>query len=140
MTNEQLIRTAFETIWNHGEVSRVREFYTEGFRAHYPPLGSSWGEGPDGVKDLVALTRTAFPDYRETIEDLISSGDRVVARMTSRGTHTGPLPFAPASGKSFEIVDIAICRIEDGKIAEQWGLADQFTLLLQLGLIQPPRE
>ena len=139
MNNERLVRTAFETIWNRGEVSRVREFYAEGFRAHYPPYhyppeGPSWGEGPDGVAHFVTLVRTAFPDYHETIEELISSGDRVVARMTNRGTHKGPLPNAPASGKSFEIVDIAICRIERGKIAEQWGLADQFTLLLQLGL------
>lgn len=138
MNNEQLVRTAFETIWNRGEVSRVHEFYTEDFQAHYPPVGPSWGEGPDGVKDLVTLIRTAFPDYNETIEDLISSGDRVVARMRNRGTHKGPLPLAPATGKSFEVDDIAICRIESGKIAEQWGATDQLSLLVQLGLVQLP--
>ena len=138
MTNEDVFRKACETIWNQGDVSRVHEFYAENFQAHYPALGPSWGEGPDGIKGFVTLTRTAFPDYHETIEDVISSGDRVVARMTNRGTHRGPLPFAPSTGKSFEIVDIAICRIENEKIVEQWGLADLFTMLLQLGLIQPP--
>ncbi len=138
MTNEQLVRTAFETIWNRGEVSRCREFYTENFQAHYPPGGPSWGKGPDGVRAILTLIRNAFPDYHEKIEELISSGDRVVARMTNSGTHKGPLPIAPATGKSFEVVDIAICRIEDGKIAEQWGLSDNLSLLLQLGLIQPP--
>ena len=46
--------------------------------------------------------------------------------------------MAPATGKSIEIVDFSIFRIADGKIAEQWALTDQLTLLGQLGLVEPP--
>lgn len=135
MTNKELIQETFETIWNRGEIERVHEFYTEDFLSHQPPTAPAWKQGPEGVAEIVQMLRTAFPDYHEKIEDLISDGDRVVARMTNTGTHQGPLMGFAASGKSFEVPDYAVCRIEDGKIAEQWGLFDLFSMAIQLDLI-----
>lgn len=137
MKNEELVRTAFEIVWNRREVSRVREFYSESFQSHYPP-GFDWGEGPDGLANYVTLIGKTTSDYHETIEDIFSAGDRVAVRMTNTGTHTGDALIAPVTGKSFEFIDITICRIEDGKIAEQWGAFDQLGLLMQLDQIQPP--
>lgn len=135
MTNKEVVRTAFETIWNQGEVERVREFYKEDFLSHQPPTAPAWKPGPDGVVEIVTLLRTAFPDYHEQIEELISSEDKVVARMTNTGTHKGPLHGFQPTGKSFKVPDFAVCRIEHGKIAEQWGLFDLFSMLVQLDLI-----
>lgn len=58
--------------------------------------------------------------------------------MTNRGTHTGDALIAPVTGKSFEFIDITICRIENGKIAEQWGAFDQLSLLIQPEKVQLP--
>jgi steroid delta-isomerase-like uncharacterized protein len=138
MTNEELVRNACHVIWGEGDLSRVRDFYAENFKAHDSSLGSNWGVGAEGVEELARSLRNAIPDYHETIEDIIVSGDRVVVRLTIRGTHTGPLPFAPATGRPIEIRDHSIFRIEDGKIAEQWALTDQLTLLVQLGLFEAP--
>lgn len=138
MTNEEFVRNACHVIWGEGDLSRVREFYADHFQAHDSSVGSNWGDGADGVEELARSLRDAFPDYHETIEDIIVSGDRVSVRLTIRGTHTGPLPFAPATGRSIEITDQSIFRIEDGKIAEQWALTDQLSLLVQLGLFEPP--
>ena len=124
MTNEELVRNAIEIIWNKGEVSRVRDFYTDDFKAHHSPLGPDWGKGTDGVRDLVTRTRNTFSDYHETIEDLILSGDKVVIRTRAVGTNTGPLPFSPATGKSFKVDVFEIYRINNGKIEEQWALMD----------------
>ena len=138
MTNEELVRDACHVIWGEGDFSRVREFYSEHFLAHDSSVGSNWGKGADGVEKLARSLRSAIPDYHETIEDIIVSGDRVAVRLTIRGTHTGPLPFAPATGRSIEIRDHSMFRIEDGKIAEQWALTDQLSLLVQLGLFELP--
>jgi hypothetical protein len=81
VNNKDLVRAAFEIVWNCGEVDRVREFYSEDFCSHQPPTAPAWDPGPDGVAKIVMLLRTAFPDYHEQIEDIISDGDRVVARM-----------------------------------------------------------
>lgn len=136
MTNEELVRAACQVIWSEGDVSRMGEFYTEDFQAHYPM--TNWGSVLEGAKNLALEIRQAFPDYRERIDELISAGDRVVVRLTITGTHTGPLPDLPATGRSVEFTDVTICRIKNGKIVEQSGLSDYLTLYLQLGVIKLP--
>ena len=136
MTNEELVRTACQVIWSEGDVSRISEFYAEDFEAHYPM--TNWGSGLGGAKNLAVEIRKAFPDYREHIDELISAEDRVIVRLTITGTHTGPLPNLPATGKSVEFTDVTICRIQDGKIVEQSGLSDYLTLYSQLGVIELP--
>ncbi len=137
MTNAEVVTNACRVIWTEGDVSRIPEFYAEEFRADYPN-GPDWGVGLDGVKNLALQLRRAFPDYREKIEELIADGDRVVVRLTVQGTHTGPLPNAPATGKAFEIRDMTICRVRDGKIVEQQGLSDGLSMYVQLGFIELP--
>jgi predicted ester cyclase len=41
----------------------------------------------------------------------------------------------PPTGKSFAITVIDICRFENGKIVEHWGVPDRFHQLAQLGLL-----
>jgi predicted ester cyclase len=136
MTNEQIVRTACQVVWSEGDVSRVGEFYSEAFQAHYPL--TDWGSGIDGVKNLAVETRKSFPDYREQIDELIVAGDQVIVRLTIRGTHLGPLPNLPATGKAVEFTDVTICRIQNSKIVVQRGLSDYLSLYLQLGLIELP--
>ena len=89
----------------------------------------------DGLKQAITGLRRAIPDLHHTIDEIIEHGDKVWARMTSRGTHLGPLMgFAP-TGKTFEITVIDVCRFEHGKIVEHWGVPDRFALLHQLGLL-----
>ena len=70
----------------------------------------------------------AFPDYSLTIEDLVSDGDKVWGRLTSRGTH-----------KKYEIMVIDIMRFKEGKLMEHWGVADGLALMEQLGMKPPPK-
>ena len=136
MTNEEIVRTACQVVWTDGDLSRIGEFYAEDFRADYPI--TNWGKGLEGLKQLATDQRMAFPDYREQIDELIDAGDRIIVRLTIRGTHKGPLPNLPATGKSIEFSDVTICRIENGKIVEQSGLSDYLTVYLQLGVIELP--
>ena len=43
----------------------------------------------------------------------------------------------PATGKQMSVVDMMICRLRDGKLHEQWGLSDFYSMLIQLGLMEP---
>ena len=136
MTNEEIVRAACQVVWTDGDLSRIGEFYAEDFQANYPI--TNWGKGLEGLKQLAIDQRTAFPDYRERIDELIDAGDRIIVRLTIRGTHKGPLPNLPVTGKSIEFTDVTICRIENGKIVEQSGLSDYLTVYLQLGVIELP--
>jgi steroid delta-isomerase-like uncharacterized protein len=78
----------------------------------------------------------AFPDIHITIEDLIEEGDRVVAKDTVTGTHLGEFNGLPPTGKSVAYTEIFIMRFFNGRIAEIWGIADIFSQMKQLGMIQ----
>src|SRR5215212_9837861 len=87
------------------------------------------------TKQFVSTYKTAFPDITVTIEDVIAEGDKVVTRVTLRGTHQGETEeFGPPTGRQFEGKGITISRIEGGKIVEDWDSYDNLTTLQQLGL------
>ena len=54
---------------------------------HNPTPGQR--PGLEGAKQAFAAYRTAFPDMQFTVDDVIAEGDKVVSRITARGTHTG---------------------------------------------------
>lgn len=136
MTNEQIVRDACQVVWSEGDVSRIGEFYSESFQANYPL--ANWGSGLEGIKDYVLDVKGGIPDYCERIDELIDAGDHIIVRLTITGTHTGAFLDVPATGKSLEFRDVTVCRVENGKIVEQWGLSDYMTLFTQLGLIAVP--
>ncbi|HSE10839.1 MAG TPA: ester cyclase [Nocardioidaceae bacterium] len=91
----------------------------------------------EGVKQLFRMYRASFPDLRMEVEDLLPSGDKVVARIRATGTHTGEA-FAgvPASGKGINMKLIDITRFDDDGLArEHWGVSDELSLMQQLGVI-----
>ena len=77
--------------------------------------------------------RSAFPDLHVTIEDQIAEGDKVVTRVTFRGTHQGEFSGIAPTGKRVEYSGIAIDRIANGKVVEMWHISNMAGLLLQIG-------
>lgn len=80
---------------------------------------------------------------RITSEDLIAEGDRVVARMTITGTHTGDFYGIPATGKRIHVSGIYIVRIANGKIVGHWGEENGVTVFRQPGFkikLEPVEE
>lgn len=83
---------------------------------------------------------SAFSGFTTTIEDVVAEGDKVVSRVTFRGTHTGDMMGIPPTGKSITISEIIIDQLADGKIVESWRLFDQMAMMQQLGLIPTPGQ
>src|SRR4051812_31296574 len=76
-------------------------------------------KGPDGYLALLGMLRDGFPDVQWTLEDSVAEGDKVAARFTMRGTHTGPFMGIPPSRKVFSATSMAIYRIAGGQIVEE---------------------
>jgi predicted ester cyclase len=71
-----------------------------------------------------------------TVEDVTAEGDKVVTRVTLRGTHQGETEeFGPPTGRQVELKGITISRIEGGKIVEDWDAYDNLSAMQQLGLV-----
>ena len=79
-----------------------------------------------------------MPDLHLAIDDLFAEGDRVVFRVTIRGTHQGAFMGAAPTGKQITATAVDIARLADGRIVEHWGQMDTLDLMQQLGLIPAP--
>ena len=81
----------------------------------------------DTFKETFSEAREGFPDLTIAVEDVMAEGDRVTARVTMRATHQGEFQGIAPTGKRVEVRAIDMFRIEDGKIVEHWGHADDPT-------------
>ncbi|HZM24848.1 MAG TPA: ester cyclase [Anaerolineales bacterium] len=98
-----------------------------------PNIISGMPPGIEGAKAVHQKTLLGMPDYYTTIEDLIAEGDKVVARVTMTGTHTGNFYGIAPTGRRVNLTSIYIVRIAEGKIVEHWGEEDGVAVLKQLG-------
>jgi steroid delta-isomerase-like uncharacterized protein len=94
--------------------------------------------GPDALAEGIALYRRALPDLTVTAEDIVTEGDRIAARFTTRGTHTGELLGIPGTGKPVAMSGFGIFRIVDGLMAEEWLLDDLMSFMTQIGAFPAP--
>ena len=137
-TNKTVSRRFFEEVWNKGNLAVLNEITAKDHVNSGPGTLPGLPAGPEGAKQLVTVYRNAFPDVHFTIDEQIAEGDKVVTRWTGHGTHKGELLGIPATGKSSTVTGIAVDRIVNGKIAESWGIFDQFGMMQQLGVIPTP--
>lgn len=134
---DSLIRRMFEHAFNQGIFAAVDELVASNGVAHT----STWGlrHNREGLKQLIAILRSAFPDLHCTVEDEINEGDKVAAHWTMRGRHTGLLLGNRPTGRPIMVQGMIFARTKNGQIVEEWTLVDQMAMLQQLGIIPPPR-
>jgi steroid delta-isomerase-like uncharacterized protein len=132
--NKNVVRRLFEEVWSKGNLSVADELFAPSY-THHDPSTPDVGRGPESEKLRATLYRTAFPDLRLTIEDLIAEGETVMARWSCRGTHKGALGGIAPTGKQFTISGISIARFASGKMVEGWINWDALGLMQQLGVV-----
>lgn len=130
--NKVLIRRWVDEGMNGGRLAVIEELFDPEVVFHDPLAGDFHGI-QDGPKRSITTFRTAFPDIRFAIEDLITEDDKVVTRWTAQGTHQGEFLGIESTGKRVRFGGIYIYRVSDGKIAELWVSLDLLGPVLQLG-------
>lgn len=134
--NIATFRRVIEEGFNKGNVDAFDDCFSPTYIEHQFDLPPT----VEGFKDSIRYLRHTFKDFSLTIEDTISGEDMVWARMTGRGTNSQPFMGRPPTGKSFSMNVVDICRFEDGRIVEHWGVPDRFHLIVQLGLLPGPPQ
>jgi len=131
--NKALMRRFYDEVVNGGNLNIVDELASPDFVDHeaFPGLAV----GREGVKQFFSMLRTAFPDLRMNVDDLIAEGEKAVARATMTGTHQGEFAGVAATGKTVSVSTIDIVRFADGKLAEHWGVTDTASMMEQLGAL-----
>lgn len=125
--------TAVHAAWSGQGLADLPKILTPDFQCHLP---KGWGLpdliGPDAMAAAIRDHRLSFPDWTETITDLIVEGDRAASRFTATATHLGPFEGHAPTGRRISVDEIAFFRLSQGRIAEQWFLSDDLALHAQL--------
>lgn len=134
---QQLLRTVrlFYSFWNTGDMKYAQAAVSPNFQDNTLPPGR-----PQGVAGLQAAAkgfRTAVPDLKCTLEDVLLTPDKVVIRLLFTGHNTGPFMGHPASSKPVRFIAIDILHIRSGKVFEDWHLEDNLTFQQQIGVVKP---
>jgi len=137
--NKQLALDHFKRI-NEGDIAGAATLLAEDCVNH---AALPEAQGRKGFEMIINKVRTAFPDMRHSVEDVLADGDRVVVRTIATGTQTGPFTFirleGPPSGKPVKFEQIHILRFAGGKIVEHWMEQDHLAFMRQLDLKVAPR-
>jgi steroid delta-isomerase-like uncharacterized protein len=134
--NISLVRKLFDEIYTKNNITLADQIFSENVKLN-DPAAPNFKKGLMGLKEREAMYKTAFPDKKLTIDDIVGTEDSVCVRWTFQGTHKGDLQGIPATGKSIKIVGISLYRISNGKISEINQVWDRLSLLEQIGEIEP---
>lgn len=138
MDHGRVMRDTYDLI-NAGDIDGFVALIADDFVEHeeLPGLPAT----KEGVRQFFLGFRAAFPDLRMAIEDVITNGDKSVARVRATGTHQGDFMGVAPTGRAVDFQVIDIMRFDDaGLVCEHWGLSDTMTMMQQLGLVpdDPP--
>jgi predicted ester cyclase len=131
--NEGFIRRFYEEVINERLLDETlsseelgKRYFTDSFvhAVLSEGLADYW---PDAAH-VESMLDGAFPDARYTLEDVIASEDKVVARWVARGTHQ-------TTGRWLRWEGVSIFALEGGRISRVWSFSDEFHLLRQLGVV-----
>ncbi len=128
--NKLLVRRLFEEGLSPGDMAIVDDLVAADLALHGVPPELPPGRG--GLKALLGMFRSAFPDYRDALEQTVAEDDRVAVRWTFQGTHKGSLQGIPPTGKQARIGGMSLFRVRDGQIVEDWTEMDLLGLLHQI--------
>ena len=135
--NKQVVRRYYEGLLDWEETGVIDELIAPSYVYHEPTAGEVHGQ--KGLKQEVSVYKRAFPDITLAIDDLFGEGEKVVGRLTYRGTHTGDFQGLAPTGKQIDAASISICRLAGGKVVEEWEVFDALGMMQQLGAV-PEKE
>lgn len=122
-----------EEVINQGRLNAADEIVAEDFIELDPLPGQR--QGREGLKEIIAIFRAAFPDIHWVADETISAGEKVVTRFTWTGTHHGAFLGIPPTSKFVQVKGVVIDRIVSGKMTDSRILMDTLGLMQQLGVI-----
>jgi steroid delta-isomerase-like uncharacterized protein len=130
--NKAAVRACFDAA-SRGDFDAFESILTPEYVLHPEDV-----RGAEGLAEMVSVYRSAMSDLHVDVEHQFAEGDYVATRATIRGTHDGELMGTPATGRRVAFSMLTISRCENGRIAEEWEIADTMSLLQQVGAAPEP--
>jgi steroid delta-isomerase-like uncharacterized protein len=125
-----LVKEVFEEVWNKGNLPLVDNYFGADFIDYNQQPGMP--DGREGYKAGVNMIRSAFPDIKFSLDQVLSEDSRIALRVTGRGTHNGAFLGLAPTGKKVALESMIFFHIKNGKIAARWGISDLLSVMQQI--------
>jgi steroid delta-isomerase-like uncharacterized protein len=129
--NKALIRRLFDEVLNAGNFGLLDQLIGASYLEHNPVAKQAAGAA--GIRERIQTMRTAFPDLRFVVDELIGEDAIVAARYHWQGTHKGQFLGIAPTGRRLSVRGMDFYRLDDGRVIEHWDVVDEFGMLSQLG-------
>lgn len=123
----------YAAFWDTGDASYAQAALSPDFIDRTLPAGRP--QGPTGPLAASQAFRKAVPDLRAEIDEMVVSGDRVSVHLHFHGHFSGQFSTVQGQGQPIDFQAFDLYRVEGGRIAENWHLEDNLSLMQQLGVI-----
>ncbi len=134
--HKALVQEMFAAIGAGRDVdSAIDKYMAEDFVEHEEVPGM--GNTRDTPRQLFKMMQAAFTDFHVDVHDVLQDGDKVVARISFVGTHTGEFMGVPASGNPVDFDAVDIVQIRDDQCVAHWGVLDMAGAMAQMGAGAP---
>ncbi|TWB18797.1 putative ester cyclase [Nitrospirillum amazonense] len=130
---EILAARRYATFWSTGDEALAHAALAPDFTDRTLPPGRA--QGVPGPLAASAFVRAAIPDLTASVEQLVVAGDRVTVHFRFQGHFTGRFGAVQGKGQAVDFIATDLYRVQDGRIAENWHIEDNLTLLRQLGVV-----
>jgi predicted ester cyclase len=135
-----LIHRWFEEVWNRKRREAIFEMlHPDAVIYGLAEAPTAALKGPLAFMPFWESFISAFPNIQVSVESTMAEDDKVMARCSVRGIHTGfGLGIEPTM-RPIAITGICVSHIKDGLLYEAWNSFDFLTLYQQLGVISLPK-
>ena len=106
----------------------------------FHPLASSAVLNKETYKQMLTYGLPAYKDLSIDYNNIIAEDEMVMMRITVQGTHVGQMGNIAPTGNTVSFAEFFVFRIDNGEIAEMWGLRDNLSVYQQLGALPPTEE
>ena len=119
--HKDLVRKIVEEMFNRGNVDVASEIFAAEFVDRGHEQVADKHDGPEGFARFVSVVRSALPDLKAEIQNMVAEGDYVAMWNTATATHRGELFGMSPSGKRIRMRDFHFFRFANGRIVEHWN-------------------
>jgi predicted ester cyclase len=134
--DEAAILTRFAGTLSAHDMAGFAALFAENYVNHQvsaaappPPPGRSEKQGTVG---FFAARLAGMPDLHVAIEASVTAPGMAAASFVYTGTQTGTLMGVAPTGRKLRFTSCDIFRIENGLLAEHWGMGDIAGVLAQI--------
>jgi steroid delta-isomerase-like uncharacterized protein len=131
MTNSESLLKAYLAAGDAGELDLLGRYLHDDVILHEPnELNAS---GLDHEKETWRAARSAMPDLRHDVREVVSSGSAVAAHIAVSGTLRGTFAGVSADGRAFQVDQAIFMHVSEGKVQEMWTIVDTGSFYRQVG-------